>query len=616
MNFLAPQMLFLLGLLPVIVLLYILKRRHRPHLISSTFLWEKALHEWEANIPFKRLRKNLLLFLQLLMLALLIFGAARPYLRSNALVQQSLIVIIDTSASMQVVEADGSSRLTKALQVVRQLVSDLTGADRMLLVEASHVPRIIQSFTSDKGVLNLALQRVKAKDLSADIEKALNLAMELAKHNTGTEIYLLSDGANFPNLSEWQPELETALRFIAFGERDDNLAITGLHYLESEVSGEQGQLFVKTHNYSRESAGCELVFSSNDVVLDAMSVRLSPGNGQVNILSDIPENVEMLKVQLDIDDALAVDNRAYIKIPILHMKKVLAVSEGNPFLLKALQAVPDLQLSVASVMDYQHNEAFDCYVFDGFLPIEIPKTPFILFDPPLKHEWLGESDLTEGGVVLEWDQHHPLTRFVDFSDIRLKSLILTEMPGWAGSLVESAGGTILWAGEDEMNLRRIVCNFNLLHTNLPLKSPFPIFIANAINWLTEQRTLESAEYWSTGTAIPVMNRGATPLAARFASDTEEVYTVQVPPGGEYFTNTFHSGLYNYSLPDREGQVAVNFIDADESNVTPASNLQLGKQSVAGSREVEAQNLEIWKWFAILALLCLTGEWWVFHRRIA
>ena len=66
MNFLNPLAFWLLGLVPVIVLLYLLKLKRKPRVVSSTLLWFRAVQDLEANAPFQRLRKNLLLFLQLL----------------------------------------------------------------------------------------------------------------------------------------------------------------------------------------------------------------------------------------------------------------------------------------------------------------------------------------------------------------------------------------------------------------------------------------------------------------------------------------------------------------------------------------------------------------------
>ena len=42
-------------------------------------VWQKLLRDREANAPWQKLRRNLLLILQLLILAALVFALARPF---------------------------------------------------------------------------------------------------------------------------------------------------------------------------------------------------------------------------------------------------------------------------------------------------------------------------------------------------------------------------------------------------------------------------------------------------------------------------------------------------------------------------------------------------------
>src|SRR5436305_9759577 len=69
-----------------IIALYFLKLRRRPVQVPSTLLWRRSLEDLHVNSLFQRLRRNLLLFLQLLVVLLAMLALAGP--RVNGRVEQ------------------------------------------------------------------------------------------------------------------------------------------------------------------------------------------------------------------------------------------------------------------------------------------------------------------------------------------------------------------------------------------------------------------------------------------------------------------------------------------------------------------------------------------------
>src|SRR5215216_6405068 len=100
MFFLTPLALAGLLFLPVVLAMYLLKLRRNEQVVPSTLLWHKLLTDVEANAPWQRLRRSLLLLLQLLLVALLAVLAARPFLERPAGLAGDVVIVIDTSASM------------------------------------------------------------------------------------------------------------------------------------------------------------------------------------------------------------------------------------------------------------------------------------------------------------------------------------------------------------------------------------------------------------------------------------------------------------------------------------------------------------------------------------
>src|SRR3954470_11600939 len=114
-SFLAPAWGWL-GLLAVpIVLLYVLRQKRPDVAVSSTLLWSKALADMRASTPFQKLRRNLLLLLQLLILAALVLTLMRPIIQASASQTQAGVIVIDATASMQAHDGGAAeSRLDRA----------------------------------------------------------------------------------------------------------------------------------------------------------------------------------------------------------------------------------------------------------------------------------------------------------------------------------------------------------------------------------------------------------------------------------------------------------------------------------------------------------------------
>ena len=74
----CPHGSVLAGVPVGIIALYFLKLRRRPVQVPSTLLWRRSLEDLHVNSLFQRLRRNLLLFLQLLAVGAGDAGPGRP----------------------------------------------------------------------------------------------------------------------------------------------------------------------------------------------------------------------------------------------------------------------------------------------------------------------------------------------------------------------------------------------------------------------------------------------------------------------------------------------------------------------------------------------------------
>ena len=169
MALLAPLAL-LLGLLAIpIVILYMLKLRRREIEISSTLLWQMLMRDREANAPWQKLRRNLLLLVQLLLLLALVLALARPFFRVPTVATGTLVVLLDASASMQAVDGPGAAtRFEQARAATRRLIEELGGDGAMALILVGHQPQVIAPATNNKDVLRSALAAAVPSEVPAD----------------------------------------------------------------------------------------------------------------------------------------------------------------------------------------------------------------------------------------------------------------------------------------------------------------------------------------------------------------------------------------------------------------------------------------------------------------
>jgi hypothetical protein len=60
-------------------------------------------------------------------------------------------------------------------------------------------------------------------------------------------------------------------------------------------------------------------------------------------------------------------------------------------------------------------------------------------------------------------------------------------------------------------------------------------------------------------------------------------------------------------------LAVNLLDADESDIAPRDVVRVGQAEVTSATREEEGRREFWPWLAGAALGVLVAEWWAYHR---
>lgn len=635
MNFLAPVGLFFALFLPAVVILYLLKLKRIDTVISSTLLWRKSLEDLKANTPFQKLKRNLLLFLQLLIIALLTLAVARPVLRFGGLQGQSLIVMIDASASMSATDVK-PSRLESAKRKAAELVDNMGMGDRMMVVSFSSNARVLTPFEQSKGALRRLIRDISPTDSNTNVQEAFRIARSAAEVAVNPEIVILTDGQfSIP------PDAtlgKNKLRYIPIGETSENVGIVDLVVRKDFSLQEQYEVLAGIKNTGQKEHEIYVELWGEDAVaaeqpnsatpatpaapvkierklMDARKVKMGPGASETILFKDQGAFPEKVEVTLDSGDALNVDDHAWAITPREKAIDVLLVSNGNFYLQRVLNLHPRVRLFLATPVQYANPEKYNLVVFDSFSPPALISGNYIFINavPPLP-DWSYGQPLDFPAVV-DWNPMHPLTRYLNFENLVISQCNVIGVPSWAEIIAESRE-TPLIVTFQQNELRGLVTNFDIYKSTWPRQVSFPIFFTNLIDWFQSSEGL-SAYMKKTGEVLTI--EPPEDLKQKAELVFPDPYGKQLLAFSNtnpvYFDKTTHRGIYEYRIDEQlRKRYAVNLLSPEESTITPKSSLLVQETEIQGDAAAVEANREIWRNLAVAALLFLILEWWVYVKR--
>ncbi|MCX7934696.1 MAG: BatA and WFA domain-containing protein, partial [Planctomycetota bacterium] len=473
--FTDPAMLWWLAAVwPAILIFYFLKMRRETLVVSSTLLWRRSVYDLRVNAPIQMIKRNLLLFLQLLIAALIVFALARPVWRMARSQGKQTILILDCSASMATREIGGEVRLEmarrEALRQIAALGSDQAAAsDELCIIAAADRPDLLCGFTADKQRLRESLNRLAAKGTPGDIAAALEMAIAMATASLATPakasgadltngpeprrpttarpslpvtIILISDGAFAPLPYSLVQRLTAALpnqwesgsiAYVAVGQpQSDNLGFVAAD-LRAAGGPESGpRLFLLLQNAAERSAVAEVKVEIDGKFIDRKRVEVpgrqaaAAGNaatpGQCAVLFDLPPQAEgTLTASLSPGGNLSLDDTVRMIVKPPQPIAVALVSAGNPFLVAALDACQRLvryEKFLPAAWPANGSEGrYDLIIFDRFAPSETPlgASLFLGAIPTLPGLAKADSDLDAAWAV-DWQRTHPLLRGISLLD--------------------------------------------------------------------------------------------------------------------------------------------------------------------------------------------------------
>lgn len=614
MTFLWPAGLAFLGLIPGIVLLYFLRLKRDVKVVSSTWLWRRALDEYRVNRPFQRFRNHALLWLQLLAVLLLAGAVSRPCLEAVRPGSGIHIVLVDQSASMGVREEGGRTRLDLAREFLRSMIHGLKPGDRMMIAGFSDRVVVAAPMTAAKADLLRAVDSLGPTQRPTRVEEAWQTALAVARQYDSSEVYLLSDGGfrKLPALTEANADVH----FVPFGRSTDNVGITQLESRRGEDPRSPLEIFARISNGRAQPADVLVQLLLDDQVVDASRAVVSPASEGGVVFRRPAGDEGVAEVRLSVSDAFPLDDRAWLPMGGDDLARVAVVGEDNVFLKQALAMNPRVELTVVPPADFPSLKdrltEVDLVVFDGTAPDALrPGSYLFLGSLPPVDGFQGGPERQQPALV-KWDREHPLTQFINFSTLHVARGIEVSAPGWMKPLLESDGSPLISAGE-RGGVRLAVVAFRPLDSDWPLRISYPLFFANAVSWAKEEAGTRGR---SVRPGEPLSIRA--PMGAGEGDLTDPAgVTVRIRPGRDgriLHGRTEATGLYRVRWPGRPtAQVhAVNLLDPAESDIAVPGEIALGERAVKARAGNTLVRVEIWPWLLLAGLGVLVLEWLVYQ----
>jgi hypothetical protein len=601
------------------VVLYILRLRRRPVAVVFSPIWQRVLGARESSRLFQQLKRWLSLLLQLALLGLLALALGDPRFSARTTEARHLVVLLDSSASMQATDVP-KGRLGAATQAVKQLLAGLGPSDRMLIAQLDAAVTPLSTMTDDIGELGLALERVRPSDTRADLSRGLAFALDSLSGRTRPEVIVVSDGAFGEEARRHAPALgDVQLTFLPIGKSGHNVAITGFSVRRYPLDRSRYEVMLEVLNTNDTLADVELSLFGDGQVAETTRLALQPGERKAQFYSNLAGADRTLEAALSAPaglNDLGRDDRAYALMPERRRTRVLVVTAGNTYLEAALLLDEYLEVTRATPGEPLPEGRFDVSILDGVsVPLEPRLGGLLYLNPPASGTPLRLGrEIADFGFD-RWDEKTPILRWTAPENVQVRSGHTLVPEPKDQVLGASELGPILVAGKRD-GQSFVALGFDPRQSDLVLRITWPLFLLNSINYFVAEDTGYVSSF-RTGDVWQLPVPGNSELAWLTRPDGSRV-RLAIRDG-----KATHLGLEAgfYALALEEGaqpllRFAANLANVEESQIAPVVKLELGPAVAAEARGFEPRaRYQIWGYLVIAVLAISALEWFTYHRRL-
>jgi uncharacterized protein YegL len=619
MSLIAPAWLLLCAFGFMVLLLHL--RRRRTFEIPSIQLWAQLESGRASRRRIQLPPFNLLLLLQLLVVALCALALAQPLIGFGPRFAHEIIVLeaSRSMASTDIAPSRFDAAIADFAKVAVGPVKD-TGA-RTSAILAGARSQLVAARLSDPAGLALQLKRLRAGDGDADWAQVARLASSVLKDGEPTRLTLITDGVDggAARLSEALPGVKIETRIIAGASGRSAALRAELRAIDASAGKWRAEGSV---TFPPGFAGATTVTAlvqpgGSDGFLEWGSVEVRADAARAGAPGDFPEATFTLELELRVAGAIILrlpDESGlrgtavqFVVRPKPRALKILQLGAVSEPLTRAFKAATEVELSVADIPPAD-TSAFDLVVVNGIELARPPGTNVL---------WLGSarsSAEVNGRAVAAtspsgWLADHTLTDTITWTSMKAGRAYQFSPLHGAKMLLESGGVPLIEARTTPAG-REVRIAFDLGSSSWTEQTSFPIFVSNLLQWIAPDlgRTIHNPCIVGVSCALDPRLIGAeVNLVTVRPEQADDAKTPSVSaPAGQTYDDQFipdRTGLYRFKRNGLTQLIAVNAPAARARAIAASPDTSSG---AVPSSMTNRLPVRWWPLAAILVLLVIEG----------
>ncbi len=596
MSILNLWPLYLLLTIPFLVLLYILKQKSEDKIISSSLLWNQVYRNIQANTPFEKLRKNIMLFVQLLIIILLITALMHPFLKYFGKNYSSVIVVIDNSASMSA-KYDDLSRLERAKELAKEYVNSYPQGTNVSLISCSNKIDIDVTSSKDNMLVNRKIASISQKYVKGNLQQTMSLITSMTRELKEYEVLFLTDETI--NIGDINGKL------ISLSNEGSNISIDNMAHIKE---GEAFKVIATITNRGNTTYSGDFSIYGEENLIDVRTIDLEGGESSTINFNIKDFDGAYFKGEISGEDIIKEDNIFYDGVKEQGNKRILLASNNNIFLEKALMTLPGVEIiKTADINNISEEDKFDLYIYDGILGQYVPQNGnLLLINAPSNEMFKVDGTIQGGESKLNKEEIPDYLKSMNFITSKMNKV---EAPNWAKSIINIKDSSALFLGKYKGQSIGAL-NFDIHNSDLPLKAEFPILIHYICNELLPDGIVRGNNFLG-GDTISIKGN---PLVEKVVITTPSKKEINLKPHSEF--NTYSElGVYRVQQKDKEvvnrDIFTINFPSKEEGN-TATENIEGKTNNITQVNGIKS-GIDLTPFIIFIILSVVIIEWYLYRK---